>query len=199
MWGNPKHDAFGFRNWHAAGGPIATLYTTGSLGRFQGFLGSFRWSSSFTCVGSEYLGMTAGECINPRHNLPIAFRTVLYRLVLFYIGGALSVSILVAYNDPKYLELTSDTSNAASSPYVVAMQNLGINVLPHIVNAVILTSAFSAGCLYTYTSSRCLYNLAKKDLCLNFSKMYQSWGSCLLCWSFHLFLIIIFDAIRKFR
>ena len=179
--GNPKHDAFGFRNWHAAGGPIATLYTTGSLGRFQGFLGSFRWSSSFTCVGSEYLGMTAGECINPRHNLPIAFRTVLYRLVLFYIGGALSVSILVAYNDPKYLELTSDTSNAASSPYVVAMQNLGINVLPHIVNAVILTSAFSAGCLYTYTSSRCLYNLAKKGFVPKFFKKCTSHGVPVFC------------------
>ncbi|RCK59405.1 General amino acid permease AGP2 [Candida viswanathii] len=179
--GNPQHDAFGFRNWNVAGGPLATLYTTGSLGRFQAFLGAFRWSSSFTCVGAEYLGMTAGECVNPRHNMPIAFRTVLYRLVLFYVGGALSVSILIAYNDPKYVELTSDSSNAASSPYVVAMQNLGISVLPHIVNGVILTSAFSAGCLYTYTSSRCLYNLAKKGFVPKFFKKCTPQGVPIFC------------------
>ncbi|KAL6451884.1 AGP2 General amino acid permease AGP2 [Candida maltosa Xu316] len=179
--GNPQGDAFGFRNWHVEGGPIALLYTTGSLGRFQAFLGALRWSSSFTCVGSEYLGMTAGECINPRHNLPIAFRTVLYRLVVFYIGGALSVSILIAYNDPKYVELTSDSSNGASSPYVVAMQNLGIKALPHIVNGVILTSAFSAGCSYTYTSSRCLYNLAKKGYVPAFFKKCTKHGIPIFC------------------
>lgn len=81
VWGNPQHDAFGFRNWNVAGGPIGMKYATGSLGRFQGFLASLRLSSSFTCVGSEYVSMTAGECVNPRVNMAIAFRTVLYRLV----------------------------------------------------------------------------------------------------------------------
>ncbi|CAK9682614.1 Amino acid permease family protein [Candida parapsilosis] len=179
--GNPQHDAFGFRNWNVAGGPIGMKYTTGNLGRFQGFLASLRLSSTFTCVGSEYLSMTAGECVNPRVNMPIAFRTVLYRLVAFYIGGALSVSILIAYNDPKYVALTSDTSSAASSPYVVAMQNLGIQVLPHIVNAVVLTSAFSAGCSYTYTSSRCLYSLAIKGFVPKFFRICTKRGIPVYC------------------
>lgn len=158
--GNPSGDAFGFRNWHAVGGPIAEYITTGSSGRFQGFLGCLRASACFTVVGPEYMSMVAGEAINPRRTMPIAFKTVLYRLALFYIGGALSVLILIAYNDPNYLALTSDASNAASSPYVVAMQNMGIAVLPHIVNAVVLTSAFSAGMSYTYCSSRALYGLS---------------------------------------
>lgn len=179
--GNPKGDAFGFRNWHVAGGPMGMMYTTGALGRFQGFLGSLRMSSSFTCVGSEYLSMTAGEAINPRHTLPVAFRTVLYRLVIFYVGSALCVSILIAYNDPRYLSLTSESSNGASSPYVVAMENLGIHVLPHIVNAVILTSAFSAGCSYTYTSSRCLYNLAKKGFVPKFLEKCTKQGVPIYC------------------
>lgn len=34
---------------------------------------------------------------------------------------------------------------AASSPFVIAIQNGGIQVLPGIINGVILTSAYSAG------------------------------------------------------
>lgn len=165
--GNPQHDAFGFRNWHAKGGPIAELITTGSLGRFEGFFGALR-SACFTVVGPEYMSMASGEAMNPRKTMPTAFKTVLYRLALFYIGGALSVSILIAYNDPKFLELSSDTSNAASSPYVVAMENLGIKVLPDIVNALVLTSAFSAGNSYTYCSSRTLFALAKRGFAPKF-------------------------------
>lgn len=97
--GNPQNDAFGFRNWHAEGGPINEYMRTGSLGRFQGFLQGL-FSANFVVVSSEYLSMTAGEAKNPRKNMASAFKTVLYRLVIFFIGGALSVTILLAYNDP---------------------------------------------------------------------------------------------------
>ncbi|GME81538.1 unnamed protein product [Ambrosiozyma monospora] len=40
------------------------------------------------------------------------------------------------------------------------MSNLGISVLPDIVEVVLLTTAFSAGNSYTYCSSRTLYGLA---------------------------------------
>lgn len=159
--GNPQHDAFGFRNWHAEGGPIAEYMSTGPVGRLQGFMAGLI-SACFTVVSSEYLAMTAGEAKNPRKNMASAFKTVLYRLVIFFIGGALSVGILIAYNDPVYLKLTALSSNAAASPYVVAMQNMGIKALPSIVNVLILTSAFSAGNSYTYCSSRTLYALSKK-------------------------------------
>lgn len=165
--GNPQHDAFGFRNWHVEGGPMGEQITTGALGKFQGFLAGLI-SACFTVVGPEYMSMVSAEAKNPRKTMPTAFKTVLYRLALFYIGGALSVTILISYKDPNYLELTSDTSNAASSPYVVAMQNLKIDVLPHIVNAVVLTSAFSAGNSYTYCSSRALYALAQRKFAPKF-------------------------------
>ncbi|EGV64238.1 hypothetical protein CANTEDRAFT_113802 [Yamadazyma tenuis ATCC 10573] len=158
--GNPQHDAFGFRNWHAVGGPIAEYRSTGSLGRFEGFLSGLI-GALFIVVGPEYMSMVAGEAVNPRKNMPTAFKTVLYRLALVYIGGALSVTILVAYNDPDYLKTTTE-STSASSPYVVGMTNLGIKVLPDIVNAVVLTSAFSAGNSYTFCSSRALYGLAER-------------------------------------
>lgn len=178
--GNPKHDAFGFRNWHAEGGPIAEYITTGPLGRFQGFMAGLI-SACFTVVSSEYLAMTAGEAKNPRHYMSSAFKTVLYRLVIFFIGGALSVSILIAYNDPKYLKLTAQSSNAAASPYVVAMQNMGIKALPSIVNVLILTSAFSAGLSYTYCSSRTLYALSKKGFVPRFFNYCTKSGVPIYC------------------
>merc|ERR1711977_731112 len=49
---------------------------------------------------------------------------------------------------------------AASSPYVIAMRNLNVQVFPHIVNALLVTSIFSAGNTYTYCATRTLYGLA---------------------------------------
>lgn len=178
--GNPKHDAFGFRNWHVEGGPMGEVITTGSLGKFQGFLGALI-KSCFTIVGPEYMSMVSAEAKNPRKTMPTAFKTVLYRLSLFYIGGALSVSILIAYNDPKFVELASNSSNAASSPYVVAMQNMGIAVLPHIVNAVVLSAAFSAGNSYTYCSSRALFGLAERGFAPKIFTYVNKNGVPLLC------------------
>lgn len=179
--GKPEKDAFGFRNWHAAGGPIAEYIGTGPLARLRGFLQGII-SANFVVVSSEYLSMTAGEAKNPRRNMASAFKTVLYRLVIFFIGGALSVTILLAYNDPKYLSIVQgDNANAASSPYVVAMQNLKIQVLPHIVNAVILSSAFSAGNSYTYCSSRALYALSKKGYVPKFFRYCTKSGVPIYC------------------
>ncbi|EAZ63887.2 amino acid permease [Scheffersomyces stipitis CBS 6054] len=179
--GNPAGDAFGFRNWHVAGGPMATYIATGALGRFQAFLYSLRNSACFTVVGPEYMSMVAGEAINPRKTMPTAFKTVLYRLAIFYIGGSLCVTILIAYNDPTYLKLTALSSNAAASPYVVAMENLGIKVLPHIVNALVLSSVFSAGNSYTYCSSRALYGLARKGFVPKFFMWCNRHGVPIYC------------------
>lgn len=142
--GNPQHDAFGFRYWNNPGA-FGEYITTGDLGRFEGFLGAL-FGAAFVCVGPEYLSMVAGEAGtgSPRRVMKSAFKSVLYRLVLFYVGGALSVSILISYQDPTLvLRSSAGTSNAAGSPYVIAMQNMGIKGLPDLVNVVIILSAFS--------------------------------------------------------
>jgi amino acid transporter len=68
----------------------------------------------------------------------------------------------VPYNSPTLINALNSQggSTGASSPYIIAMQNLGITGLPHLVNALILTSIFSAGNSYTYMASRSLYSLA---------------------------------------
>lgn len=108
-------------------------------------------SPSFTIVGPEYIAMMAGEAAHPRKNLKRAFKTIYLRFGLFFIGGALACGIVIPYNDINLINaLNSSTggSTAASSPYVIAMQNLGIGVLPHLTNALLVTSIFSAGNSY---------------------------------------------------
>ena len=160
--GNPQEDAYGFRYWHNPG-PFAEYISTGHLGRFEGFLGAL-WAASFCIVGPEYISMVAGEAKRPRVYIKNAFKTVYIRFGLFFILGALCVGIVCASNDPTLVAIINGDSagsgTGAASPYVIAMKNLAVPVLPHITNALLVTSIFSAGNTYTYCATRSLYSLA---------------------------------------
>ncbi|KAM7198588.1 Amino acid permease domain containing protein [Naviculisporaceae sp. PSN 640] len=159
LGGNPLNDRFGFRYWNDPGA-FAELYYEGSLGRWLGFLQCLILAS-FTIAGPDYVSMAAGEAENPREVLPRAFNAVFYRLTAFFVLGSLAVGILVPSNDAEMtLAFKTGAPGAAASPYVVAMNRLKIGVLPHIVNAMVLTAAFSAGNSYVYCASRSLYGLA---------------------------------------
>ncbi|KAI0139003.1 amino acid permease/ SLC12A domain-containing protein [Hypoxylon sp. NC0597] len=160
--GNPKHDAYGFRYWKTPGA-FAEYIHTGDLGHFEGFLGCL-WNAAFTVVGPEYVSMLSGETKLPRRYIKSAFKATYARFALFFVGSALCVGIVVAYNDPTLTSIlggsSSGATSAAASPYVIAMSNLGVNVLPHVTNALLITSIFSAGNAYTFYASRILYGLA---------------------------------------
>ncbi|KAK5113693.1 hypothetical protein LTR62_003320 [Meristemomyces frigidus] len=160
--GNPHHDAYGFRYWSNPGS-FAEYMSTGTLGRFEGFLGAL-WSASFTVVGPEYISMVAAEAKRPRIYIKNAFKTVYWRFGLFFILGALAVGIVIPYNDTTLTDIlggkAGGSGTAAASPYVIAMTNLGITIFPDIVNALLVTSIFSAGNSYTYCATRTLYGMA---------------------------------------
>ncbi|EFX05152.1 amino acid permease [Grosmannia clavigera kw1407] len=155
--GNPQHDAYGFRYWKHPGS-FAEHLSKGALGRLEGFLAAL-WSASFTVVGPEYISMVAAEAKHPRIYIKNAFKTVYWRFGAFFILGSLCCGIVVAYNDP-VLAGGSGSGTAAASPYVIAMENLGVDMLPHIVNALLFTSIFSAGNTYCYCATHSLYGLA---------------------------------------
>lgn len=133
--GNPKHHAYGFTHWKH-GGAFREYSSTGDLGRFQGFLSALA-SAAFTVVGPEYISMVAAEAVRPRVYIKAAFKMVYIRFGIFFIGGALAVGIVCGSRDPRLTEVVTGGSNgsAAASPYVIAMENLGVKVFPHIVNA----------------------------------------------------------------
>lgn len=164
LGGNPKHDRYGFRYYGET--PFKKYYPNGdkdagaSVGYFQGFLACLI-QASFTIAGGEYISMLAGEVKLPRKVLPRAFKQVFYRLTFLFLGSCLCVGIICSANDPALTAAIDESRpGAGSSPYVIAMNNLGIKVLPDIVNAALITAAFSAGNAYTYCSSRTLYGMA---------------------------------------
>ncbi|CAG8259589.1 unnamed protein product [Penicillium nalgiovense] len=158
--GNPAHDAYGFRHWNNPGSFMEYL-DTGALGRFEGFLGSL-WSACFAVVGPEYISIVAAEAKRPRIYVKNAFKTVYIRFGLFFMGGALAVGIVCAANDPALESVVTGGSDgsASASPYVIGMRNLGISIFPSVINALLLTSIFSAGNTYTFCAIRTLYGLA---------------------------------------
>jgi len=113
--------------------------------------------AAFSYQAMELVAVAASETESPRRNIAKAVRRVFWRIFIFYILGILIIGMLVAYDDPALL---AKTGNAAQSPFVIAFNRAGVKVLPHIINACIFTSAFSAGNSYIYCSSRILYGLA---------------------------------------
>lgn len=85
---------------------------------------------------------------SPRRNIPTATRRYFYRLITFYILGALAVGIIVNSENPNLL---SGGKGAGASPWAI-----GIRGLDSVVNVVIVLSAWSAGNSYLYLASRAL-------------------------------------------
>jgi amino acid transporter len=132
--------------------------------------------------------MVAAEAKRPRIYIKNAFKTVYARFAIFFIGSALCVGIVIPYNDPKLVAIFSGTvggaGTASASPYVIAMQNLGVSGLPHFVNALMVTSIFSAGNTYTYCATRNLYGLALEGRAPKFLRYCTKGGVPLFCFAF---------------
>jgi len=92
--------------------------------------------------------------------MPSATKQVFWRVTIFYIVSLFLVGLIVPYNNPQLLNSTSSVDIKAS-PFVIAIQNAGINVLPSIFNGVILISVLSVGNSSTYGSTRTLCALAE--------------------------------------
>ncbi|KAN0100780.1 amino acid-polyamine-Organocation superfamily protein [Tylopilus felleus] len=156
LGGGPDHDRIGFRYWKNPGPFVQYKGIAGAKGQFLGWW-SVLENAAFSFIGTEIVAIAAGETKNPRRNLPRAIRRVYIRVLLFYILGTLVIGLLVPSTN-KSLLLNSGT--AAASPFVIAIETAGIKSLPSIINACLLTSAWSASSSDLYTSSRALYGLA---------------------------------------
>lgn len=159
--GGPNHHALGFHYWRegafhgiAVDGGDTTVDS--NWGKFLAFWNVFV-QAAFSFLGTEIIATTLGEAENPRRAVPRAIRRVFYRLVFFYVVGIFVMSCIVSSNNP---DLLSGSGNGNSSPWVLAIKDATIPVLPSIVNAVFLISAWSAGNSDVYASSRTLYGMA---------------------------------------
>ncbi|KAL2851675.1 amino acid permease/ SLC12A domain-containing protein [Aspergillus pseudodeflectus] len=157
FWGGgPSHERLGFHYWKDPGA-TKTLILDGDKGRLIAVIATMISSAlPFTFTPEMVVG-TAGEIKSPRKNIPKVKRHFLYRLIVFFVGSTLGVSVIC----PSSLSsLTSGGSDASSSPWVAGIQIAGIHGLDSVINAVALVSAFSAGNAFLYLASRGLYTMA---------------------------------------
>ncbi|CAK5263838.1 unnamed protein product [Mycena citricolor] len=193
LGGGPHGDRIGFRYWEHPGA-FAPYISTGNAGRFAGWFTTLL-QAAYSYSGMENLAMTAAEVENPRRSLAQAVRRVFYRIMLFYVCGILVVGMLVPFND---LHLLQSTGTAADSPFVLAMTRAGVKVLPSIINAGVLTSAFSAGSSGLYGTSRKLYGMALRGQAPRIFATTTPGGLPMVSLAFSsVFLVLAYMAVNK--
>ncbi|KAI1143136.1 amino acid permease/ SLC12A domain-containing protein [Hypoxylon sp. FL0543] len=154
--GGPDHTRLGFWYWQDPGATREYL-VGGAGGRFCAFLFTLIYSCFSFNFSPELMIIAAGEMQLPRKNLPRAALHFVWRLIVFYALGALAIGVICRSDEPA---LTNGGIGAASSPWVIAIEKAGIHGLDSVVNAVVITSAWSSGNSVLYMSSRSLYSLA---------------------------------------
>ncbi|KAF2152743.1 hypothetical protein K461DRAFT_278989 [Myriangium duriaei CBS 260.36] len=125
---------------------------------FKGFGSTFVYSA-LAFAGTEIVGLAAAETKDPRRSIPTAIKQVFWRIVLFYLVSLTVIGFLVSADDPR-LKSGSSGVDARASPFVIAIVNSGIQVLPSIMNSVILVSVISVANSAAYGSTRTLISLA---------------------------------------
>ncbi|KAH8597206.1 amino acid permease/ SLC12A domain-containing protein [Bisporella sp. PMI_857] len=176
LGGVPGQERLGFRYWKKPG-PFVEYLTTGAWGRFLGFWAVMN-RAVYSFSGVESVSVAAAETQNPRQNIPRACKRVFARVSIFYILAVLVVGVLVPSNDPA---LNDDFGNASTSPFVLAATRAGIKAVPSIINAVVLTSAWSAGNQAMLAGTRILYGLALKRQAPGIFLKTTKWGIPWVC------------------
>jgi GABA permease len=106
----------------------------------------------FSFMGTEIVAIAAGESAHPEKAVRVATNSVIWRILVFYLG---SIAVVVTL-------LPWDSANVLKSPFVAVMENLGIPGAAQIMNLIVLTAVLSCLNSGLYTNSRMLYSLAQK-------------------------------------
>lgn len=137
-------------HWHAIG--LSNLWSHG--GFFTGGVKGFIFSLSIivgSYQGIEVLGITAGEAADPRNAIVKSVKSVVWRILIFYISAIFVIVTIYPWNQLA----------AVGSPFVETFSKVGIAGAAGIINFVVLTAAMSGANSGIYSSSRMLYKLSR--------------------------------------
>ena len=110
------------------------------------------FTAVFCFLGTEIVGIAAGEGKNPEKTIPKAVKTVFVRIVIFYLGATFMVAALIPWEE----------GTVAVSPFTLAFSNIGIPFAATLMNFVVLTSTLSCANAGLYASSRMIFAMAKE-------------------------------------
>ncbi|KAK8862639.1 proline-specific permease [Apiospora arundinis] len=195
LGGIPGTERIGFRYWKEPGPFVELLpIASGNAGKFLAYW-SVMTGAVFSFAGVESIAMAAAEAQNPRRAIPRACKRVFARIVIFYILAVLIVGMLVASDDKR---LGDASGTAAQSPFVIAASAAGIKAIPSLVNAVVITSAWSASNQSLLSGTRVLYGLALKKQAPQIFLRTTSWGTPYVCvLLFSLFMLLSFMSLSN--
>jgi len=106
-------------------------------------------------MGVEIIAVTAGEAERPEESIPRAMRTIVFRLILFYV---LAITIMLAMTPWNH---AGTGTGITGSPFVSAFTAVGIPYGASIMNLVVITAALSSSNTDLYLSTRMLFSLSK--------------------------------------
>ncbi|CAH0180209.1 amino acid permease [Rhodococcoides fascians] len=104
----------------------------------------------FAYASIELVGTAAGETQNPEKVIPKAINTVIVRIVVFYVGSVLLLSLLLPYT----------AYQAGESPFVTFFGAIDAEGADAIMNLVVLTAALSSLNAGLYSTGRILHSMA---------------------------------------
>jgi AAT family amino acid transporter len=120
-------------------------------------------------MGVEIIAVTAGEAENPEKSIPKAMRTIVFRLIFFYV---LAITIMLAMTP---WNQTGAGTGLTASPFVRAFSSAGIPFAATIMNIVVITAALSSCNTDLYLTTRMLFSLARgKYLPASLSKLAKN-------------------------
>ncbi|MEV0086194.1 amino acid permease [Saccharopolyspora sp. NPDC050642] len=105
----------------------------------------------FAFVGVEMVGQTASESKNPQKVLPRAINSVMWRILIFYVGALIALTALVPWNQ----------FPTTGSPFVHAFTLIGIPAAAGVINFVVTTAALSSCNSGIYSTARMLRTLSE--------------------------------------
>ncbi|NGY63263.1 amino acid permease [Lentzea sp. NEAU-D13] len=106
----------------------------------------------FSFFGAEIATVAAGESANPVQAVRAAVKSVVWRILVFYIGSIAVVVTLLPWDD----------ANVAKSPYVAVLDTLGLPAAAVVMDAVVLTSVLSCLNSGLFTASRMVFSLSRR-------------------------------------
>jgi AAT family amino acid transporter len=106
-------------------------------------------------MGVEVIAVTAGEAEKPEQTIPKAMRTIVFRLIIFYI---LAITVMLAMT-PWNQAGAGNGLNA--SPFVRAFAIVGIPYAASVMNMVVITAALSSCNTDLYLTTRMLFSLSR--------------------------------------
>jgi L-asparagine transporter-like permease len=107
-------------------------------------------------MGIEGVAVTAGEAEHPETSIPRAMRTMVARLILFYVLAIAVMLMMTPWRD-----LAERGGSVTGSPFVRAFAAIGIPAAAGAMNLVVISAAVSSANSNLYMTARMLLSLAR--------------------------------------